>query len=145
MSIQSRSFTILQVEDTPSDAALTARALKASGIPHWIQIVTDGEQALAFLTRRAKFADAPRPDLVLLDLGLPGLTGHDVLNVIKHDDDLRSIPVVVFTTLDTEESQILAYERFANSYVVKPSDLSSFIAKIQAIVSYWFDTNRLTA
>ena len=95
------------------------------------------------MTRRAEFADSPRSDLVLLDSGLPGLTGHDVLNVIKHADDLRSIPVVVFTTLDTEESQILACERFANSYVVKPSDLSSFTGKIQAIVSYWFHTNRL--
>src|SRR5277367_6008368 len=124
-------LTILQVEDTPSDAILTAHALQTGDVPYSIHVVQDGRQAICFLNRQEGFANAPRPDLIILDLNLPGLDGHEVLKFIKDDEGLRAIPVVVFTTLATKESQLKAYEGRANSYVVKPQDLDSFTEKIQ--------------
>jgi CheY-like chemotaxis protein len=138
-----RPLTILQVEDTPSDVVLTAHALRTVGIPYLIHVVRDGQQAVAFLKRDEGFSDAPRPDMILLDLSLPRLNGHEVLRVIKSDKSLRTIPVVIFTTLDTDEGQQLAYELCANSYVVKPPDLAKFSAAIQSIVSYWGKTSSL--
>lgn len=138
-----RPLTILQVEDSPSDVVLTAHALRAGDIPYSIHVVRDGQQAVAFLTQGEGFGDAPRPDLILLDLSLPRLNGHEVLRVIKKDKVLRTIPVVIFTTLDTDESQQLAYELCANSYVVKPLDLSRFTATIQSITSYWANTSSM--
>jgi CheY-like chemotaxis protein len=134
-------LTILQVEDTPSDAVLTARALRESEIPHTIHVVPNGQRALQFLKHADGFSDAPRPNLVLLDLSLPGMNGQEVLKAIKHDDVLKAIPVVVFTTLSTEDSQRLAYENCANSYVVKPFDLSGFMMRVQSIAAYWSQTS----
>jgi CheY-like chemotaxis protein len=131
---------ILQVEDTAADSLLTANALKAS--PHTIRVIPDGQQALSFLQRGEGFADAPRPDLVLVDLSLPGLNGQEVLKFIKNDDALKTIPVVIFTTLDTDESQRRAYKNCANSYVLKPSDFAKFTAIIQSIALYWSQTCR---
>jgi chemotaxis family two-component system response regulator Rcp1 len=133
---------ILQVEDTAADSLLTAHALKDS--PHTIRLIPDGQQALAFLRRGDGFADAPRPDLILLDLSLPGLNGQEVLKLIKNNDDLKTIPVVIFSTLDTDESQSRAYKNCANSYVLKPSDFAQFKAIIQSIASYWSQTCRFT-
>jgi chemotaxis family two-component system response regulator Rcp1 len=105
--------SILQVEDTPSDAALTAHALRECAVPHVIHVVQNGQRALQFLKQAERFGDAPRPDLILLDLSLPGMNGHEILKAIKHDDSLKTIPVVVFTTLSTEDSQRLAHMRIA--------------------------------
>jgi CheY-like chemotaxis protein len=138
-----RPLTILQVEDTPSDVVLTAYALKAGETPYVIHVVRDGQQAIEFLQRTKGFADAPRPDMILLDLSLPRLNGHEVLRVIKSDKSLRTIPVIIFTTLDTDEGQQLAYELCANSYVVKPLDLAKFTAAIQSIASYWGKTSSI--
>jgi CheY-like chemotaxis protein len=140
MNTESRSLTILQVEDTPSDAILTAHALREGPVQHSIHVVGDGNKALVFLKRGEGFADCPRPDLIILDLSLPGLNGHEVLDVIKKDESLRTIPVVVFTTLDTVESLRLAYEQCANSYIVKPLGLAEFTKKVQSIASYWSET-----
>jgi len=98
-----RPLEILQVEDTPSDAVLTAHALETGDVPYLIHVVTDGKQALAFLKREGGFENASRPHLILLDLSLPGLNGHEVLTLIKRDEGLKSIPVVIFTTLATKE------------------------------------------
>jgi len=133
---------ILQVEDTAADSMLTAHALKDS--PHTIRVVPDGQQALSFLQHGDGFADAPRPDLILLDLSLPGLNGHEVLKFIKNDDALKTIPIVIFSTLDTDESQRRAYQNCANSYVLKPSDFARFTAIIQSIALYWSQTCRFT-
>jgi chemotaxis family two-component system response regulator Rcp1 len=138
-----RPLTILQVEDTPSDVVLTDYALKGGEIPYLIHVVRDGLQAVAFLKRDEGFSDAPRPHMILLDLSLPRLNGHEVLRVIKSDDSLRTIPVIIFTTLDTDESQKLAYELCANSYVVKPLDLAKFTSVIQSIASYWGKTSSI--
>jgi two-component system, chemotaxis family, response regulator Rcp1 len=140
MNSENRSLTILQVEDTPSDAVLTAHALRGGAVQHSVHVVGDGNKALVFLKHGDGFADSPRPDLIILDLSLPGLNGHEVLDLIKKDESLRTIPVVIFTTLDTAESQRLAYELCANSYVVKPLGLAEFTKKVQSIASYWSET-----
>ena len=141
MLTESRPLTILQVEDSPSDAALTAHALQEGHFLYSIQLASNGNHALQFLRHGEGFTDAPRPDLILLDLGLPGMNGQDVLKAIKSDDSLKAIPVVVFTTLATEESQLLAYANYANSYVVKPVDPSGFTNIVQSIVEYWSQTS----
>ena len=130
-------LVILQIEDSPSDALLTAFALK--DLNNTVHSVPDGKQALVFLRQSAAFADAPRPDLILLDLELPGMNGFDVLNFIKSDAALKSIPVVVFSTLDTGESHLRATQNGANSYVVKPGDFAKFTAVVQSIALYWSD------
>ena len=137
-----RPLTILQVEDNPSDVALTAYALKASGISHSVHVVNDGGQALAFL-RSPDDPAHPRPDLILLDMSLPGMNGHEVLREIKCDSALKAIPVVIFSTLDSDRAQQLAYELQANSYVVKPQELARFVAAMRAIESYWSNTSAL--
>ena len=142
MQTNGRPLMILQVEDTAADSLLTAHALK--DLPHTIRVIPDGQQALAFLQKADGFAEAPRPDLILLDLSLPGLNGQEVLKFIKNDDALKTIPVVIFSTLDTDESQRRAYKNCANSYVLKPSDFAQFTAIIQSIAFYWSQTCRFT-
>ena len=143
MKLLNRQLTILQVEDTASDVELTAYALKRSGIPHSVHVVTDGEQAMRFLTRGAGFKEAPRPDLVLLHLNLPILDGHEVPRLIKQDAALKSIPVIIFSTSEAVEAQRLAYELQANSYVVKPMDFASLMTAVQSIEAYWSKTTAL--
>jgi CheY-like chemotaxis protein len=138
-----RRLTILQVEDTPSDAELTAYAMHLADIPHSLHVVTDGAQALDFLKRAGLFSDAPRPDIILLDLDLPRLNGSEVLEFIKEDDELKTIPVIIFSTSDTAESKMHAYELHANSYVVKPMDLAAFTKKVRSIADYWCNTSEM--
>jgi len=133
---QNRCFTILQIEDAPFDVALTARAL--AGFPHKIHVAKDGEEGMAFLQDGDGFNPPLRPDLILLDLSLPILNGFDVLMLIKNDESLKSIPVIVLSTLDSEESRRIAYWRRADSYVVKPADLAGFTTAIQSIASQWY-------
>src|SRR5580704_17845164 len=137
MSGQARAFTILQVEDASSDAYLTADALRIGATRHVIHLVTSGRAALEFLNREHEFADAPRPDLVLLDLGLPDIGGREVLAHIRADAALNTMPVVIFTSEDTEESKQAVYALHANSYVVKPMEFGAFKAVIQSIANYW--------
>jgi chemotaxis family two-component system response regulator Rcp1 len=135
-----RPLTILQVEDTPSDAQLTAYAMHLADIPHSLHLVTDGAQALDFLKRVGRYGDAPRPDLLLLDLDLPRLHGSEVLEFIKGDDGLKTIPVIIFSSSDTAQNKRHAYELHANSYVVKPMDLDAFTKKVRSIADYWCNT-----
>jgi CheY-like chemotaxis protein len=137
-----RPLMILQVEDTVADSILTANALK--NLPHTIRVIPDGQQALSFLQHGDGFGDAPRPDLILLDLSLPGLNGQEVLKFIKNDAALKTIPVVIFSTLDTDESQRRAYSNRANSYVLKPSNFTKFTEVIQSIALYWSQTCRFS-
>jgi CheY-like chemotaxis protein len=132
-----RPLRILQVEDMPSDAVLTAHALKAGDVPYSIHVVKDGKQALVFLQRGQGFAEAPRPDLILLDLSLPIMNGQKVLEFIKNHPSLKAIPVVIFTTFATDASKKLAYNHHANSYVTKPTDFAQFTSTIQSIAAYW--------
>jgi len=117
---------ILLVEDSPDDAALTVDALRSGRVHNRISVVDDGVEAMAFLRREGAYADAPRPDLVLLDLNLPRKDGSEVLAEIKADPDLSTIPVVVLTTSEAEEDILRSYKLHANAYVTKPVDFEQF-------------------
>jgi two-component system, chemotaxis family, response regulator Rcp1 len=132
-----RPVEILLVEDSKSDAYLTIETLSESRVvnqPHWVR---NGVAALDFLYKRENYTDAPRPDLILLDLNLPKKNGRDVLAAIKGDDDLKTIPVIVLTTSADKEDVLEIYALQANSYLVKPVDLEQFIAVVKSIENFW--------
>ena len=132
-----RAIEILLVEDNPGDVRLIKEALRDGKVWNNPHVVTDGEAALDFVYRRGPFGDAPRPDLVLLDLNLPKKDGREVLAVIKSDPDLKRIPVVVLTTSKEEEDVLRAYNLAANCYVTKPVEFDEFMKVIQAIEDFW--------
>ncbi len=134
---------ILLVEDSPSDVELTQEALAQAKVANELFVVRDGEEAMDFLLRRGAFADAPRPDLILLDLNLPRKDGREVLAEIKEDPELRLIPVVVLTTSEAERDLLKSYDLHANAFVVKPIDLDRFIEIVQTIESFWFTVVKL--
>ena len=128
---------ILLVEDNPGDYRLTQEALREGKVYnnlHWAQ---DGVEALEFLHQRGKYANVPRPDIILLDLNLPKKDGRQVLSEIKSDEALRPIPVVILTTSQAEEDVLRSYDLHANCYVTKPVDLEKFIVVVQSIDRFW--------
>jgi chemotaxis family two-component system response regulator Rcp1 len=127
----------LLVEDNPGDVRLIQEALRDGKVWNNPHVVTDGEAALDFVYRRPPFTDAPRPDMVLLDLNLPKKDGREVLAVIKGDPDLKRIPVVVLTTSKEEEDVHRAYNLAANCYVTKPVEFDEFMKVIRAIEDFW--------
>jgi CheY-like chemotaxis protein len=146
--VPERTRPVLVVEDSPEDFEATRRSLQRSGFPHPLVHVGDGDAALDYLFHRGSFSRAdrsPRPRLILLDLNLPGTDGRQVLASIKADDDLRRIPVVVFTTSRDERDIEACYRAGANSYVQKPVDLPEFRRALDSLRSYWFDTVVLPA
>lgn len=143
MPSPTRNPCILLVEDNPGDVRLTQEALKEGTAPHELEVVTDGEEALDFLFRRDGYEDAPRPDLILLDLNLPKLDGREVLERVKNETSLRSIPVVVLTTSEASEDIEQAYQADANCYITKPVDLDDFMRVIQTVETFWLDIARL--
>jgi CheY-like chemotaxis protein len=128
---------ILMVEDNPGDVRLTQEALKEGKVWNNLRVVEDGEAALDYLFRRGPYAQATRPDLVLLDLNLPRKDGREVLSVIKTDDVLKTIPVVILTTSQAEEDVARAYNLSANCYISKPVDFQQFIKIIRTIEEFW--------
>ena len=128
---------ILLVEDNPGDMRLTKEALKEGKVYSNLHWAKDGVEALEFLRREGKFADAPRPDIILLDLNLPRKDGREVLSIIKNDEQFRNIPVVVLTTSKAEEDVLKSYALHANCYVTKPVDLEKFIVVVQSIDKFW--------
>jgi len=128
---------ILLVEDNPGDERLTREALKEGKVYHKLHWAKDGVEAMDFLYRRGKFSDAPRPDIILLDLNLPKKDGREVLQDIKSDDTLKRIPVVVLTTSKAEEDVLRTYNLHANCYVTKPVDLEKFIVVVRSIDIFW--------
>ena len=128
---------ILLVEDNPGDMRLTKEALKEGKVYNNLHWAKDGVEALEFLRRDGKHAKAPRPDIILLDLNLPKKDGREVLSVIKNDDQLKHIPVVVLTTSKAEEDIVRSYNLHANCYVTKPVDLEKFISVVHAIDRFW--------
>ncbi len=134
---ESRQIEILLVEDNPGDARLTQEAMRAAKMTNVLHVVEDGEQAMEFLRRRSRFKDAPRPDLILLDLNLPKKDGRSVLAEVKTDPDLRRIPVVVLTTSRSEEDVLQAYDMHANAYVTKPVNLEKFMRIVALIDEFW--------
>ncbi|MCB9598816.1 MAG: response regulator [Sandaracinus sp.] len=130
---------LLLVEDSPTDRLVALEALRFIDFPHEVHVVTDGVEAMAFLRWEGRFGNAPRPDLVLLDLNLPRMDGREVLTEVKRDLCLRTIPVVVLTTSEDERDVRAAYEAHANGYVAKPLDVVSFAEKLAQVVRYWLD------
>ncbi len=134
---------ILLIEDNPADAELTREKMKSAKIVNEVHVVPDGVAAIQFLRRQGEFKDAPRPDLVLLDLNLPGKDGRDVLQEIKTDSELKLIPVVVLTSSEAEEDVVRSYQLHANAYVRKPVDLIGYKTIVNAIDSFWLGIVRL--
>jgi CheY-like chemotaxis protein len=141
-----RMVNILLVEDNPDHAELTIRALKDGNMLNEIIWVKDGEEALDFLYRRGRYSDETqgiRPGLILLDIKLPKIDGHEVLRRIKTDEQLRSIPVVMLTTSEREDEVTQSYRAGANSFVSKPVRFTEFAAKVKSVKLYWVLTNLL--
>jgi two-component system, chemotaxis family, response regulator Rcp1 len=133
-----RPVEILLVEDSPTDVLLAQEALGASKIVNNLHTVCDGVEAMAFLRRKDKYENAPRPGLILLDLNLPKKDGREVLAAIKTDEQLKCIPVVVLTTSKSEADVLKAYGLHANCYIVKPVDFEKFAEVVRSIESFWF-------
>jgi len=137
-----RLAVILLAEDDPGDQELTRRALEEDVVRVDLRIVCDGEEALDYLQRRGQYADpesSPRPDLILLDLNMPRLTGREVLHTLKTSPDLCRIPVVVLTTSQQEADILATYDLGCNSYVQKPVDIDQFINVVRKMGNYWFE------
>ncbi|MBT3074723.1 response regulator [Streptomyces bacillaris] len=134
---------VLLVEDDPGDELMTREAFEDNKIRNTLHVVRDGQEALDFLYRRGDHTDAPRPDLVLLDLNLPKYDGRQVLEQIKGDPELSLIPVVVLTTSSAEEDILRSYKLHANAYVTKPVDLDQFIAAVRQIDEFFVTVVRL--
>jgi CheY-like chemotaxis protein len=136
-------ITVLLVEDDPGDELMTREAFEHNKVGNALHVARDGAEALDFLYRRGAYAEAPRPDLILLDLNLPRRDGREVLQEIKTDPDLAPIPVVVLTTSAAEEDILRSYELHANAYVTKPVDFDQFIAAIRQIDDFFVTVVRL--
>ncbi len=134
---------ILLVEDSPGDVRLTQEALKDSKLYNNLNVVPDGVEAMAFLRRQEQYTNAPRPDLILLDLNLPRMDGRQVLQEIKNDENLKRIPVVVLTTSSNETDIFITYNLHANCYISKPVDFTQFINVVKSIEHFWFSIVKL--
>lgn len=134
---------VLLVEDNPGDVRLTREALKEIPIVTTLHVVRDGVEALEFLHQRGEYADAPQPDVVLLDLNLPRKNGEEVLEEMREDDDLRFIPVIVLTSSHAEEDVVKSYDLHANAYLTKPVDPTEFIETVQTFQAFWLEVARL--
>jgi CheY-like chemotaxis protein len=138
-----REINILLVEDNPGDVLLTQEALREGKIHNEMLVANDGVEAMALLRREGKYADVPRPDLILLDLNMPRKNGTEVLAEIKADPVLRIIPVVILTTSDADRDVLKAYELNANCYVTKPVDLDQFVKVLHSIDEFWLSIVKL--
>jgi len=141
--VQSAPVQVLIVEDNPGDVELARVALGETTLPLAVHVASDGEEAMRFLRQQGEFDDAPTPDLVLLDLNMPKMGGLEVLDRMKADEDLRFIPVVVFTSSAAHEDIDGAYDRYANCYITKPSDLDELVGVVRAIEAFWLTVVRL--
>lgn len=134
---------VLLVEDDPGDILMTKEAFAEHKLRNNLNVVADGSEALEYLRREGQYADAPRPDLVLLDLNLPRLDGREVLEEIKKDESLCQIPVVVLTTSQADEDVLRSYRLHANAYVTKPVDFDRFIAVVRQIDEFFVSVVKL--
>ncbi len=136
---------ILMIEDSQSDVRLTQIALKQGKLINNLHVERDGRAGLDYLKKSEGFEDAIRPDLILLDLNLPKMNGHEVLEAIREDDDLRTIPVVMLTTSDSDQDVLKSYELQANCYITKPVNFEKFIDVVQQIEQFWVNVVKLPA
>ncbi len=134
---------VLLVEDNPDDVLITRRAWKKGGLKNQLCIVNNGEEALMFLRRGEGYVDAPTPCLILLDLKMPRMDGFDVLEIIKDDDTLRSIPVIILTSSERDKDIERAYQLGCNSYIKKPVNFTNFIEAITEIKRFWLTLSKI--
>ena len=137
-----RQLTVLLVEDNPRDVRLTQRAFVQASLPHDLRVVRDGDEALAYLQREGAYKDpqaSPRPDVILLDLNLPRMSGHDVLRRLKQDQRFRQMPVIVLTTSGRADDVRLAYEAGANAYLLKPVEFARFTEVMGHLGKFWLE------
>ena len=132
-----RPMEILLVEDNFTDAALTIRALERGNVRHRLTLVRDGEEAIEFLKRLGRFARAPRPDLILLDLNLPKIDGRELLAAIKAEDALNNIPVVIMTGSQDYEDELRSQQLNVEGFVTKPVDMPKFLSLVKDLKDYW--------
>jgi CheY-like chemotaxis protein len=142
-AVAGATVNLLLVEDDPGDVLMTSEALDGAKLLHSLHVVDNGEDAITFLRRQGKFSEVPRPDLVFLDLNLPRLDGREVLGIVKEDESLRRIPIVVLTTSDSEEDVLRSYDLHANAYVTKPVDFDGFSRVVRQIDDFFFAVVRL--
>ena len=140
---RSRPIEILLVEDDPGDVLITQEAFADYKIANRLSVVSNGEDAIAYMRKQGRFEDVATPDLVLLDLNLPRRNGREVLFDIKGDPQLRRVPVVILTTSEADEDVIAAYDLHANAYVRKPVDFDQFVAAVRAIDDFFITVVRL--
>jgi chemotaxis family two-component system response regulator Rcp1 len=140
---QGSAIEVLLVEDSPGDVRLTREALKDAKVHISLHVATDGIEAMAYLERKGKYLNAPRPDLILLDLNLPRKDGREVLKEIKESPSLMIIPVVILTTSSSEADVLQSYHLHANCYISKPVDLDGFLKVVQSIDSFWLSVVKL--
>lgn len=134
---------VLLVEDNPDDVLITRRAWKKGGLKNQLCIVNNGEEALMFLRREEGYVDAPTPCLILLDLKMPRMDGFDVLEIIKDEDTLRSIPVIILTSSERDKDIERAYQLGCNSYIKKPVNFTNFIEAITEIKRFWLTLSKI--
>lgn len=134
---------ILLVEDNPADVNIIRETFRECKITNNLSVLDNGERALDFLYRRGEYSAAPRPDLILLDIGLPGISGLEVLAEVKADPDLRQIPVIVLTTSKAEEDIFRSYDLHANSFITKPVHLTDLFEVVKGIENFWFSIVKL--
>jgi len=137
------AFHVLLVEDSPGDVRLTREAFKDTKVHVNMHVAYDGVEAMAFLRREGKHADAPRPDLILLDLNLPKKSGREVLEEIKEDPILMSVPIVILTTSSSEQDILRSYLLHANCFITKPVDLDGFLKVVKSIDNFWLTIVKL--
>ena len=143
MTMPFQNVEVLLVEDDAGDELMTREAFEDNRIGNRLHVARDGEEALDFLYRRGEHADAPRVDLILLDLNLPKYDGRQVLEQIRSDPELTHTPVVVLTTSSSEEDVLRSYKLHANAYVTKPVDMYQFVAAVRQIDEFFLSVVRL--
>ncbi len=139
-------LTVLLIEDNLRDVRLTQRAFVQASLSHNLRVVRDGDEALAYLYREGEYKDpssAPRPDVILLDLNLPRMGGHEVLRRLKRDPRFKSVPIIVLTTSGRPDDVRQAYEEGANAYLLKPVEFARFTEMLEQFGKFWFETIEL--
>lgn len=137
------SIHILLVEDNEGDILLTKEALNQGNIVETISVVKDGKEAIKYLEKKAPYTESVTPDLIILDINLPKMNGHEVLKNIKANDNFKQIPVVMFTTSSAEKDILESYKNYANCFITKPDEVDDFLKTITLIENFWISTVRL--
>lgn len=143
MNTSPKGHTILLIEDNEGDARLVQEALKEGGSCNRLIVVRDGDEALKYLRCTDKNIAADRPDLILIDLNLPRIGGHEILKVIKNDEKLKNIPIVIFSTSTADQDVLDAYNQHANCYISKPFDIHQYMHVVRSIESFWLGVVKL--